>query len=67
MNTLVQIDTWIYWKAIVHALILITCVAGILILKVLGQPMSVLLMALATVAGGGLPQVLTSLIKSRGN
>jgi hypothetical protein len=54
MNTRIQTDAWISRTVIVLAWILMASVAGFLVLLRMGQPMPEILLALGSVAAGGL-------------
>ena len=54
MNTRMQTDAWISRAVIVLSLILMASVVGILILVITGLPIPEILVALGSVAAGGL-------------
>ena len=60
MKTCIQTDTWISRAVIVLGLILVASVAGIFILMMAGQPMPEILVALGSVATGGLIRLMIS-------
>ena len=60
MNIHLQTDTWIIRAVILLGLILVASVAGVLILRLVGQPVPEFLVALGSVAAGGLIRLLIS-------
>ena len=60
MNIRMRTDAWMSRTVIVLGLILVSSVAGILILRIAGQPVPEILAALGCVATAGLIRVLIS-------
>ena len=60
MNTRIQTDLWISRIVLVLCLILVVSVVGILILRIMGQPLPEILVALGFIATGGLIRLLVS-------
>ena len=60
MNTHTKTDTWIYYLSIVLGLTVTASVLGTITLLLFGQSISEILLALGTVAGAGLVNLLIS-------
>ncbi len=63
MNSHMNTDIWFYYLAIVLGLITAVSALGILILTLLGQPVSGVLLVLGLVAVAGLVRLLISPLK----
>ena len=64
MNTRMQTDGWISRLVIVLGLILMVSVAAILTLRITGQPLSELLVAVSVISAGGLSRLWISPLNS---
>lgn len=60
MDTRTQTGIWIYWMVIVLGIFMVASLMAIIILQVMGQPLSELLISLGFIATGGLIRVLIS-------
>jgi hypothetical protein len=58
MKNRLQKDVWMYSIAVILGAILVACVAGILLVRRMGQPVPELLAALGVVAANGLFRLL---------
>ena len=64
MNTGMQADIWISRTVIVLGLIAVVSVVGILTLRITGQPLSELLVAVSVISAGGLRRLMISPLNS---
>ena len=66
MNTHTQTDVWIYRTVVVLGLIAVVSAVGAIILTIMGQPLPEILIALGSVAVGGLARLLVPSLLNRG-
>lgn len=64
MNTRLQTDAWMYRVVFVLGLIAAVSAVGILTLRITGQPLSEILIAVSVISAGGLSRLLISPLNS---